>query len=344
MAKFKRGGNGTGSVRHLKGNRRKPYQAVAPAYEDADGNLIRKTIGYYETRQEALDALYAWRFNPPTTDAKTTFESLYEIWKEQAYKNIGKQTKYAYNAAYAKLKPIHRLPITDVKTAQIQFCINRVAQEGASRSSLNNIKIVAGKVLALAMQQDLINKNYAQFVVLPKQDKSERQIFTDFQLKAIENGAENGIGVSADILFMCYTGWRIQEYCNLTVFDYDRSEHTFKGGLKTEAGKERIVPVPEKLIPFVEDAFSKRERLYPHTSQKLRADFYETLSALGIQNKGDKTYTPHTCRHTFNSLLAKADVPIEQRMKLLGQSDTSTNIKTYTHYEIETLRNAVAKI
>ena len=53
--KYKRQTNGGGTVYKLPGKRSRPWRALAPAIEDADYVYRRKTIGYYATRQEALD-------------------------------------------------------------------------------------------------------------------------------------------------------------------------------------------------------------------------------------------------------------------------------------------------
>lgn len=344
MAQYKRNSNGTGTVRKLSGKRRRPFQAVAPAYKDKDGNFVQKTIGYFATRQEALDALALHRLAPKSTDEFLTFEGLYEQWKEQGYKNVGEQAKYAYKAAWDKFTAIYKYKVVDVKTPQLQFCVDRAAVNGAGHSSLVNMKLVASKLEKFAMQQDIINKNYAQFIVIPKKENTEKAVFNDFQLKKIEEGAKDNIGLSRHILILCYTGWRIQEYLNLTVFDYDKDNHTLRGGLKTEAGKNRLVPVPDKVRSYVEEYLADQGSLYTKTVSPFRNEFYATLTALGIQAKGEKKFTPHSCRHTYNSLLAKNGIPVETRMKLLGQTDTKTNINVYTHADIETLKNAVADI
>lgn len=343
MGNFKRRANGMGTVYKLSGNRRNPFVALAPAYND-EGKSVRKAIGYFPTQREAENALAAYRIAPPTIDTNITLETLYKQWKETAYKNMGKQSKYSYSAAWEKLKPIHKMKVKDIKTPQIQFCIDTVLETGASRSTLNNMSVLANRLMKFAMQQDLISKNYAEFVVFKKPDEPEKSIFTDFDLKKIEQGAKDNIGVSRHILIMCYMGWRIQEYCNLTIFDYDKKEHTLTGGLKTKAGINRVVPVPEKIRPYVEELLNESEQLCPLTSQRLRIEFYITMELLGIQKKDERKYTPHSARHTYNSMLANLGVDIDTRMKLMGQTDAKTNINTYTHLEVETLRKAVENL
>ena len=51
----------------------------------------------------------------------------------------------------------------------------------------------------------------------------------------------------------------------------------------------------------------------------------------------------HSLRHSFNSAMANADVPLEIRQKLTGHASQDMN-KQYTHLELETVRRAVESI
>jgi integrase len=51
----------------------------------------------------------------------------------------------------------------------------------------------------------------------------------------------------------------------------------------------------------------------------------------------------HSLRHSFNSAMANADVPLEIRQKLTGHASKDMN-KHYTHLELETVRRAVESI
>ena len=347
MARFKHSPNGSGTVTKLSGNRRRPYWAQAPARFDIEKRkYVRDTVGYFETELQARDALTAFRQCPPAISTKTTLRELFDAWKPQGYMNVSKSTINGYNAAFAKFEPIHRQRVTDIKTPQLQFCINEQARNGASHSTLHQMKVIAGLLMNYAVQLDLITRNYAEFVQLPKNEPTEKSILSDLDLKKIDALAQNGDDVARHVMIMCFTGWRIQEYCNLTVFDYDRKAHTLKGGLKTDAGRDRIVPVPEKVLGYAEEFFSRSERLCELNVKQLREEFYLLLDRLGIQSAEDKKkkITPHSTRHTYNSMLAKQGVSVEVRMKLMGQVSEDVNKKVYTHTEVEDLTKAVASL
>ena len=54
------------------------------------------------------------------------------------------------------------------------------------------------------------------------------------------------------VLILLYSGWRISEFLNLKPEDIDLKEGTMKGGTKTKAGKNRIVPIHPKIRPLIE--------------------------------------------------------------------------------------------
>ena len=349
--KYKRSANGGGSVSKLSGNRRKPWVVRAPAVEDATGKLHRRLIGCYETRQEALDALAMRRLAPEKTDSSITLMQLWEQWSASAaFRKISASSQTGYRAAWKHLAPIHKYKVVDVKTPQIQFCIDAAEDAGLSYSSMHKIKVLAGRLEKFAMQQDIIDKNYAEYAELPTPEENEKAIFSDLELKKIAEAAEQGVGVADLILLMCYTGWRIAEFCALTRFDYDAAAHTLTGGIKTDAGKNRTVPVPAKVQPYLDAHLAHgQDRIFcylrgsqwqPYTPAKLRDDFYATMKLLQIVPPDGKKYTPHVTRHTYNSMLYRQGVDDKTRMLLMGHADLETNIKVYTHVDLRQLQAA----
>lgn len=67
--------------------------------------------------------------------------------------------------------------------------------------------------------------------------------------------------------------------------------------------------------------------------------YYPALEAVGVRR-----LNPHTCRHTFGSLMAEAGVDTIYIQKLIGHTDYAFTANEYTHPEIERLRHAIGKI
>lgn len=86
---------------------------------------------------------------------------------------------------------------------------------------------------------------------MPKVDtKHQKGAFTRLELKKLEDLAASGFPGADSALALCLTGFRISEFLALTRFSYDPGNHALRGGSKTEAGKDCIVPVHAKLQPY----------------------------------------------------------------------------------------------
>lgn len=102
-----------------------------------------------------------------------------------------------------------------------------------------------------AMQRDWISKDYSQFVQTPKVDtKHQKGAFTRLEPKRLEDLAASGFPGADSALALCLTGLRTSEFLTLTRFSYDPGNHALRGGSKTEARKDCIVPVHPKFQPY----------------------------------------------------------------------------------------------
>lgn len=340
--------NGTGSVYRRKDLKRRPWVAVAPAElvrDDASGrvNAQQMVIGHYATAQEAKDALDEYRRNP-TTKFNITLDQLHDEWAEIAYRSISKQTKDNYDACWLKLEPLYAQKFREIRTAQMQSVIDMYS--GMSHSTLSKIKALLTQLYDYAMQNDIVNKNYAKFIVLPRQEKTAKDCFSDLELEKIKKAA--GCVPFADvILMMCYTGFRVSEFLELTPFSYDASLNALKGGKKTDAGRDRVVPVHDAIKPYLEAWIAKNGETIicasdgkPYTADRFRRQcYYPALEAIGVRR-----LSPHATRHTFATRLSAAGARTEDIQALAGHEDYEVTANTYIHQDIGTLRAAIEKL
>lgn len=72
--------NGFGSVTRLAGRRRKPFAAVLTV-KGGNAKRVRRYLGYYKTKAEALTALADYHKAPYDLDAsRATFADAYAMW------------------------------------------------------------------------------------------------------------------------------------------------------------------------------------------------------------------------------------------------------------------------
>lgn len=349
--------NGTGTVCKRSDLKKTPYMALTPATK----NSGREVIGYYTTAQQAKDALDEYRKNP-TEKLNITVKELYEEWKPLGYKGKSKQLQDCYNAAWNKLSDIYDIKFRELRTAQMQNIIeylqteriekdkkgNDITLKPMSYSSLSKIKILLGLLYKYAMQNDIVNKNYAEYIVLPKNKKEVKDCFTDLELKKIENSIET-VPFADCILFMCYTGLRITEFLQLTKMSVRNTDGvcSLVGGVKTEAGKDRIVPVHSKIQPILDAWLAKNgETIFcrPDGTAYTTNNFREYCYMPALKKIGIRELTPHATRRTFATRMSAAGVREEDMIALMGHTNIQVGVDHYIKQSVGTLKDSIEKI
>lgn len=368
MAKAMRRANGTGAVYNLGKRRRRPWVAMRtvgwedvhdadghPIYKiDVSGNKlpkrkpIKQIIGYYETKTEAESALSLNRISPISKKLDYTLKMLYDEWSKFKYTgDLSKDTINNYKAGWNYLTPLQYIRFVELRAGDYQQIIDLAAKD-KSRSTLEKIKTLVVMLSEYAMQNDMIDKNYGGFIKLPKAERSSKKSFTHDELTKIENAAKDGVPFADCILMLCYSGWRITEFLNLRSVDVDLDKMIFTGGIKTDAGRDRTVPIHPKIAEYVKQWHAKNAETLickdsggKYTSKYFRENCYApALTSI----EGVRLLDPHECRHTFASLLHAAGVSHKTIMELMGHSDPEIDIKTYIHVDAQQLKNAIDSI
>ncbi|MCD7802550.1 MAG: site-specific integrase [Clostridiales bacterium] len=323
--------NGLGTVYRLQGRRNRPWVAAKN----------RVIIGYYERKTDALEALERLSGRSITERYNMTFEDVYLAWKEEHFREIGPSGVESYENAFRVFAPLHDQKFRSLKTGDFQAIMDTQIQAGKAYSTLSKYKQLLTQMSNWAMREEIITTSFARFVRLPENEKKEKEIFTEEDIRKLE---ADGSETARIILMLIYTGMRIGELFSLPLADYH--ETYVVGGEKTEAGRNRIIPIrPEGRKHFAYFAsYAEGELLLSgYTGQKLvnnfrRRDYYPLLEKLGIERK-----TPHATRHTYASRARRDGMPPEILQKILGHASYTTTANIYVHTNIEELLAAVEK-
>ncbi len=334
--------NGYGSITKLSGKRRKPYMVrVSCGYGD-DCELIRKVLGYYENYKKASLALADYNKNPYDIDGSNmTFEELFELWSKEKYAQIAPSAQRTYKAAYNYCTSIYKDNISEIRTEKMQHIVD-TADVGATTRA--RIQSMLKLVFEYAVAHDYIVKNYAKYIKRPEVVVEKPRVpFSESEIETLWKHKNDHM--AKIILIHIYTGWRPDELCELSFKNnIDLDEMTAKGGNKTQAGKNRIVPFCDKIKPFVLELSQMSTHLVCRENgeainySKYYRDFKEYLDSINIK------HMPHECRHTFATLLDNAGTNRKVKKLLLGHSSTDVTEKVYIHKTIEQLKEAVNAI
>ena len=191
-----------------------------------------------------------------------------------------------------------------------------------------------------AMQLDIVDRNYAKYIYIKKEDQEEKIAFSKEQLDIMWANVEKVPNLKY-VLTLCYTGMRLSEMLGAMTENYNREEGFFITGVKTAAGKNRTITISPKIRPFFDD-FGQGKHLFTELSaKKFRLSiYYPALQAVGLDaldDSGDHIYTPHCCRHTFATLMKNVDAPATDKQKLIGHAKFEMTAH-YTHTDIGSLK------
>lgn len=344
--------NNFGSIKYLGKGRRRPYAVYPPVTEWTEkGPVTPKALGYKETWEEGYELLTTYNLEKSGKikvnrnvyiDRTPTFSEVYEQFYQDKYskkeKHYSEASKNSTRAAYNNCLDLHDIRFGQLKYGDLQNVINSCKLK---HSSLELMVSLLHQMYKYALKYEIVDKDYSQFLYIPKEEDDETgEPFTEKELKVLWNDKDDPI--TQMILIMCYSGFRIKAYEDIEV---NLQERYFKGGVKTKAAKERIVPIHSGIIDFVKIRYSGKN-LLGCSAGNFRKSMYTKLESLGISHTASgKKHTPHDCRHTFSALCEKYAVNENDRKRMMGHSFGSdiTNA-TYGHRTINDLISEIEKI
>lgn len=331
--------NGTGSIYKMTHkNLRKPYRVVISLGQDERGRVQRKTVGTFRTAREAQEFLKNYRGNPAElTKRVITVEQCWE-WMEDIKKRKG-VSLVPYTSAKPKLLPIWKIPIADVRLADLQGIIDTYAE--MSRPTINQIMNAFHGIYEAAEKNDVpLVKNYVKHIILPPPPEKEA-IHKPFTLEEIAALWQAGDIVSKWVLVYIYTGMRPAELQKIQLDNVHIKERYMVGGSKTVAGRNRIIPIAECIAPIIVDM---------HAQAKFkRLDTFIPIAnnAQSIRNKikAKTGHLPHDGRHTFATLADEYKLDPNIVKRILGHSLASNITQAvYTHKDATALIEAVNQL
>lgn len=235
------------------------------------------------------------------------------------------------------------MKIKDIKARHLQEAIDSCSKGQATKKK---IKFLFGQMFAYAMQNDIITKDYSEFVDIGKaSEESKREPFSNKEIELLWKHIDD-IEFIDTILIMIYSGFRIGELLELETKNIDLVNMTMTGGLKTEAGKNRLVPIHPKIFPLIEKRYNKDNQylIINFKGKKMKYDNYYKEKFIPIMEQLNMEHRPHDCRHTFATLLSNANANATAIKKMIGHESYATTEKIYTHKDIEELRKNVELI
>lgn len=332
--------NGYGSVVKLSGNRRRPYCARKTKEIDERGFPVYLVIGYYATREEGLMALAEFNRNPYDVDlAKITMQDMYDRWSTRDFPKMSESSVGSHKAAMKHCEPLHNMPYKTIKAYQMQQIIDEC---GFGYSTQGSIKNLFGKLDLYAMELDIITKKNSDLIHAAPIPPTSKKPFSKEEIELVWKHHEEEMVDT--ILILIYSGFRINELLNIQTENVNLNERWFKGGLKTKAGKDRVVPIHSLIFDMVKKRVEEGNKYLICVDGKKvnQTQYYTFWKAFMEAHKME--HTPHECRHTFRSLLDSAGANKKCIDMMMGHTSKEVGERVYTHKTLEELAEALALV
>lgn len=332
--KHRKRANGTGCIGKLSGNRAKPWMA-------------RKNgvcIGTFSTRAEAQKALDRLTDITVTDKYNLTFKEVYERWHAEHSRKISPKTLRDYEWAFKLCAPLHDRKIRSILRSDYQAVIIAQEIQGKSKGTCQKLRVVLGMLGRWAYEEGITLTNNADNLSTTAKQLSIREIFLDADIKAISKSKLEAADIAL-ILISC--GCRPGELFKVPLVDC--YEDYFIGGSKTEAGKNRVIPIGKEGL----SAYRKIRQKAIDNSCALLVGGYKGSHDYSnyakrewkklMEEIGRPGMTPYTCRHTFitNAIKNGMDLPVLEA--IVGHIDRETT-RIYTHLRAGDLVDAVQNL
>lgn len=332
--------NGYGSVYKLSGKRRNPFIVRVTVGWTDEGKQSLKTIGFYPTRQEGLNALAEYNSSPYDLDkGRITFSEIFDKWSSEHFPKVSENAIVNYNVAYKYCSPLYNMRFADIRKSHLQSVVDN---SGKAYPTRKLIKTLLNQLYKYAMENDIVEKQYSHFVDVGKNEgKLNRVPFTN---KEIQQLFDNDTFDFVDtILIMIYSGMRIGELLSLENKNIFLDKRYMIGGIKTDAGKNRIIPINKKIEKYIRKYYNPDNQylITNFKGQQMKYSNYRREKFDNVMEKLNMDHNPHECRHTFATLMNRAGANKLCTKRIIGHASPDLIDKVYTHKDIEDLIEAI---
>ena len=333
--------NGFGSIVCLDKSgkkRRKPW-AVRITTGWKDGKQVRKYLGYYSTQTDALIALAEYHKNGINLDVTTlTLEEVYDQWIKRKELTISASALATHKMAYQRFGNMANMTMKDIKKIHLQNWLDSINLKPASKGK---IRSTVHQLFEYAVSYDIVQKNYAKDLEITEKVEKTGAIFTEDEIKLLWKHQDNQMAQYT--LILIYTGLRIGELLTMKGDTIYLDKGYMVGGSKTEAGKDRVIPLHDKIIPLIEQNLTNNYLVYSNrggafTYSGIKHRFKRLMDELDMNHK------IHDTRKTAVSIMHSAGIPMETVRMIVGHSAKGITEAVYLYKEPQELVDAINTI
>ena len=275
-------------------------------------------------------------------------------------------------------KRIDKVKLSDAKA----WLIKLQQEKQKSYSTIHTIRGVVRPAFQMAVDDDILRKNPFEFqlATVLVNDSVTREAITRKEERTFLEFIKNNTHYSKyyDGMYVLFkTGMRISEFTGLTLSDLDMKNRTINidhqlqktGTLvyidttKTYAGK-RVIPMTDGVYEAFKNILAARPKFkvepmidgysgflwFDKDGKPMVAMHWEKYFKHAVDRYNSiyrvqlPKITPHVCRHTYCSNMAKSGMNPKVLQYLMGHSDISVTLNTYTHLKLDDAKEEMEKL
>lgn len=346
MPGFGRLPNRYGTITKLSGKRRKPYCArkyVGEVWDDEKRQYAYRyvSVGTFATRGEALAALSKANNDANFAIENISFGNVADRWLAEKKPDISVGLYNNYKNAISKFTAIRNRKIKELKTDDLERIVN---SDDIPRTTKQKCKIALNGIYDYALRHEYVQKDYSSLVKVHTDltAQIDRKVFTPEEVKAL---SERDRITDEDVVFvMLYTGLRVAECLAITRANVDLENHLLIGvGMKTDAGKNRTVPIHDAIYPTIEKhallcGKNGSFNLFTHTATAIPVSSYHPRFRRLFSG-----HTTHDCRHSFATYAYKCRLDATMVKIIMGHAVGDITKGRYTHITADDLKAEMKK-
>ncbi len=366
--KTKSRGNGMGTAYQRPGQKTWTVEVVVGwKYPNGDPSKprrpVRKTKGGFRTKKEAMDYVSTLQLAADKR-VRMTLEQVYLAWKEFYKSRVDASTMNCYISAYNHFSALHGTYMDKISSDDLQACMDACK---AGKRTHQNMRTTAGLLWHYAIDKNIIDRDITRSLYTGKGESVKREPITPEEEKVIR-AAVGKERYAEYVLCACNLGFRPGEFLELKksqLFCSDLRESEkdppdivwyFISGKKTDAGRNRIVVIPESILPIVLDRayvpgtdllfpmyqFDRKKETFlgfkPMTDAYFRESVFKPMMARLNIAKGK---VPYGARHAYANKLKSAAGMDRDKAELIGHTDYNFTKFAYQSASISELRAIV---
>ena len=288
------------------------------------------------------------------------------------------EANYKFVVNIIKKEAFGKKRIDKVKLSDAKCWLIKMQRDGRGYSSIHSIRGVIRPAFQMAVDDDLIRKNPFEFqlatvVVNDSVTRKQERAFLEFVAQD-----KHFCRYYDGIYILFKTGLRISEFVGLTLNDIDMQNRKINVNhqLQRKRNMEYVIENTKttsgtREIPMSDEVYACFQRIIENRKKVKTEPMIDGKCGFLYLDKNDmpmvalhwekyfqhicKKYnsiykvqmpkvTPHVCRHTFCSNMAKSGMNPKTLQYLMGHSDIGVTMNTYTHIGYDDAKEELERV